>query len=168
MFPFCHDTSCVDAKKIMDANWITAISTLVYTGVTAWLILDQQESRLGDKFLSIVVRAREDPCRQPGATGEIRLVNVGRGPAFIEHFHVTGLSDGSRPDGNHSDDIDRAIGPDVGDPRLQVAFALCRPEVLRQPDVTIIIRYHDIARRVFTSGIRNGQPFYEPPWQQGR
>jgi hypothetical protein len=115
------------------------------------------------------VRCRFDRRPTETDTGHewtTRLVNVGRGPAFIDYFHTTGLGAYSRPDGDWTHDIDKVIGPDVGDPYLQVAFAQdAHPSVLRESGVTIIIRYHDIAGRVFESGIRQGEPFFEPPWQ---
>jgi hypothetical protein len=151
--------------------WISAIAAVgavvaagVYAFLTYRLLSEQQRSWIDDKFPCIVVRAREDRSRQPGGTWEIRLVNIGRGPAFIEYFHTTGLSGGSCPDGDHTRSIDKVIGPDVGDPHLQVAFALGPPATLRLPSVTIIIRYRDIAGRPFESGIIAGEPFFIPPW----
>lgn len=148
----------------------SAIAAGVYAILTNRLLSEQRESRLDDKFPCISLRCRFDRRPTPVATNEnewtIRLVNIGRGPAFIDYFHTTGLGGYSCDDGDHTNGIDKVIGPDVGDPHLQVAFAQgAHPSVLREPGVTIIIRYRDLAGRVFTSGIREGNPFYEPPRQ---
>jgi hypothetical protein len=176
MFPWRRDTPLrKEATKIMTSTCIVTIATVVvavatvvaaiaagvYAFLTNRLLSEQRASRLDDKFPYISVRAREDLSRPPGATWEIRLVNIGRGPAFIEYFETTGLP--SYPDGVHTGDIDKVIGPDVGDPHLQVAFALGPPANLRLPSLTIVIRYRDIAGRVFTSGITAGEPVFEPP-----
>ena len=109
------------------------------------------------------MRSRLIPFPTPGTDWRLRLVNIGRGPAFIEYFHTTGLH--HYDSGNHANDIDKVIGPDVGDPDLQVEFAAGSPADLRLPGVEIVIRYRDMAGRLFESRIREGIPYYEPPWQ---
>lgn len=150
----------------MEPNWIVAISTVVYTGITAWLIFEQRKSRTDDKFPCVVVRSRMTQSRPTahGATADewkLRLVNVGRGPAFIEYFETKGLP--QYADGDHSRDIDKVIGPDVGDPDLQVDFADGTPDHLRLPKVTIVIHYRDIAGNLFKSRLTAGKPEYERP-----
>ncbi len=152
------------AKNIMDPNWIVAIVATVYTVITGWLIIEQRKSRLDDKFPCIVVRC----LYGPGITTfekqwTLRLVNIGRGPAFIKHFYTEGVP--YIADGVHTDDIDNVIGPEVGDPDLQISFAPTNhPSTFQQSPWTIIIRYLDIAGRMFESGIKEGKPFYKPPW----
>jgi hypothetical protein len=153
----------------MDPNWITAISALAYTGITAWLILEQRRSRIDDKFPCVVVRSLRMPVvRQDGSASNqrtLRLINIGRGPAFIEHFSTTGLGNYGPDDGDNTHKIDKVIGPDTGDPYLHVEFAEGSRSVLQQPNVEIVIRYHDVAGRLFKSGITAGKPWYErPPW----
>jgi len=158
-----------EAKKIMEPTWIptwiVAISTVAYTMITGLLILGQRKSRLDDKFPCIVVRSRFSPLATDKKEWTIRLVNISRGPAFIEYFHTIGLGACSRKDGDNTDDIDKVIGPDMGDPDLQVAFAMGHPERLRSPEVKIVIHYRDIAGRLFKSRLIAGKPEYErPPW----
>ena len=148
----------------LDPNWVVAISTTVYTGITAWLIFEQRKSRIEDKFPCIVMRSRLNPSRMTahGATADewkLRLVNIGRGPAFIEHFETKGLP--HYADGTHTDDIDKVIGPDVGDPDLQVDFADGTPTDLRRPGAVVLIRYRDIAGNVFESRLVAGKPEYK-------
>ncbi len=178
-----------EVKNIMTLACITEIATIVvaaatvvvaiaargsakaanrYADLTHQLILEQRESQLNDKFPCIVVRSRH-VVHVSGVTPTTyewkpRLVNIGRGPAFIEYFETTGLEPHYK-NGVHTDEIDKVIGPNVGDPDLEIPFANGTPEVLRRSEVTIVVRYHDIAGRVFTSGIREGNPFYEPAWQ---
>jgi hypothetical protein len=156
-----------EAKKIMDPNWIVAISAVAYTGITAWLILDQRESRLDDKFPCIVVRSRLDRAATDVVTDRnewtLRLVNIGRGPAFIEYFYAEGLHGCSCNDGDLTDIIDKVIGPDTGDPHLQVAFAQGDPQVLRRSELRIIIHYRDVAGRLFKSRLIAGKHEYERP-----
>jgi F0F1-type ATP synthase membrane subunit c/vacuolar-type H+-ATPase subunit K len=174
MFLWLRDTSPRQGvKKIMDPNWIVAAATVVvagaaigsaiaakrYADLTLRLILEQRESQLNDKFPCIVVRSRLMPTlpEHSGAGGwTLRLVNVGRGPAFIESFETTGLP-------GRTDDVDKVIGPDIGDPYSQVQFAHGYPADLTSPKVTIIIRYHDIVGRGFESGIMEGKPFFHSP-----
>ena len=167
-----HTKSCNPNWIVAMATVMVAIATIVYAFITHRLISEQRKNWLDDKFPCISVRARFDRRPTPVATNEnewtVRLVNIGRGPAFIDYFHTMGLSGHSCDNGDRTDGIDKVIGPDVGDPHLQVAFAQgAHPSVLRQPEVAIIIRYHDIAGRSFESGIREGLPFYEPPWRHG-
>jgi hypothetical protein len=143
-----------------------------YADLTHQLISAQRESQLNDRFPCIVVRSRLIP-RRDTSTGyfpevwTIRLVNIGQGPAFIKYFRTAGLSDCGCEDGEHTQDIDKVIGPNVSDPDLRVEFARGQPDILcpatlRSKEVIIIIGYHDIAGRSFESGIK-GQPFYKPP-----
>jgi hypothetical protein len=88
----------------------------------------------------------------------LRLINIGRGPAFIEHFETHGLR--GYPDGIHTNDIDTVIGPDVGDPGQQIEFAGGVPADLRQREVRIIIRYRDIADRQFETEFINGRAHF--------
>lgn len=148
----------------LDPNWVVAVSTVVYTGITAWLIFEQRRSRVEDKFPCIVVRARLNPSRVTalGVTTDewkLRLVNVGRGPAFIEHFETAGLP--HYVDGVHTDAIDKVVGPDVGDPDLQVDFADGTPDDLRRPGVRILVKYRDIAGNLFESILIGGKPSYK-------
>jgi len=174
--------SVARSHQIMDPNWIVAISALAYTGITAWLILDQRESRLDDKFPCVSVRSRKNSDTEDD---EIRLVNVGRGPAFITKFLVEGLHKISPtkkqgkiihddkgeiiyhdyPDGDYTGKIDKVLGPEIGNPDLQCWFAWGTPEDLRSKKVTITIHYRDLAGRLFESGIDKGEPYYKPPWQ---
>jgi hypothetical protein len=143
-----------------------AIAAGVYAFITYRLLSEQRKSRLDDKFPCVIVRGRFGPrvasVMTTGNEWTIRLVNIGRGPAFIDHFETTGLP--GYPDGVHTSDIDKVIGPDVGDPDLQVAFAVGHPSVLRQPGVAIVIHYRDIARRLFKSRLIAGKLDYEFPW----
>ena len=148
----------------MNPNWIIAISTLFYTVITAWLILEQRKSRTDDKFPCIVLRSRLNPSRpttQESTPDEwkLRLVNVGRGPAFIEYFETKGLP--CYVDGVHTDGIDRVIGPDTGDPDLQVDFANGTPDHLRLRKVIVVIRYRDIEGNLFESNLIDGKPGYK-------
>jgi hypothetical protein len=147
----------------MDPNWIVAISALAYTVMTALLILEQRRSRIDDKFPCIVVRSIRMPVvRKDGSAGRewtLRLVNVGRGPAFIDSFRTEGLRNYGPNDGDNTAKIDKVIGPDMGDPYLHVEFAEGSPTVLQRSDVKIVINYRDIAGRLFESGIREGKPF---------
>lgn len=160
----------------MDLTCITAIATVVvaiaaigsaaaatvYAVLTHRLILEQRESRLDDKFPCIVVRSLYGQgATTTGKEWRLRLVNVGRGPAFIESFKTKGLGPNYYPDGDHTHDIDNVIGSDVGDLDLRVYFAHGTPEVLRLPNVEIVIRYRDIAGRLFESRHIAGRLQYE-------
>ncbi len=147
-------------RKWQDPNWITAGSTLIYTLITGWLIFQQRRSRLDDKLPCVVVRARLNPSRsgQWGQTPDewkLRLINIGVGPAFIEQFETKGLS--ALKDGDHTQDIDRVIGADSGDPDQQVDFANGTPLDLRKSGTHITIRYKDIAGRRFETQFHAGR-----------
>jgi hypothetical protein len=148
---------------------------------------------MDDKFPCMVVRSRKrtktNALGQEVESDELRLVNVGRGPAFITKFKVKGLDkicpakdDNGEDmrnekgeiiyrdyeDGDHTDGIDKVIGPDVGDPDLQCWFAWGTPHDLRvdspRPEkVSIGIAYKDIGGREFRSGIIDGKPVWDPP-----
>jgi hypothetical protein len=66
-------------------------------------------------------------------------------------------------DKDHVDDIDRVIGPEVGDPDLQCHFAYGASCDLRKEDLSIGIEYEDTGGRVFRSGIIRGKPVWDPP-----
>ncbi len=146
----------------MEPTWITAICTAVYTVITAWLIIEQRRNRIDDKFPCIVARSRLNPKRAKDIW-RLQLVNIGRGPAFIEYFHTTGLSGCACNDGDNTDKIDNVIGPDVGDSDLQVTFGYGEPEYLKQSGVKIVIRYRDMAGRLFESRLIAGKLEYERP-----
>jgi hypothetical protein len=150
----------------MDPNWISAIAAVgavvaatVYAFITSRLLSEQRRNWIDDKFPCIFVRWGNDPCDD---TWTIRLVNVGRGPAFIEFFHTSGFSSFRCGDGDHTQEIDKVIGPDVGDPTSQVRFALGSKERFKPGEVTVVIRYRDIAGRLFESGVTAGKPVFEP------
>lgn len=157
---------------------IGAIIAAFYAGVTS---SEQRKTRMDDKFPCMVVRSRKNPDSK---VDEIRLVNVGRGPAFMTKFVVKGLDKiyprkddqgepilndkGEKtchdyPDGNHIDEIDRVIGPETGNPDLQCWFAWGTPENLRSEKVSIGITYNDVGGREFKSGIIKGKPVWNPP-----
>jgi hypothetical protein len=177
-------------------DWITLISPVVYFFMTLWLIFGHRKNGTNDKFPCIVVRTRknaftEDSKRKDESKEDssidnnkkapseeeksqrqwgIRLLNIGRGPAFIQHFVTEGLTRGKPPDdwfrysdGIHTQDIDKVIGPEVGDPNLQVHFAYGDSEFLRSDKVSIGIIYNDIAGRQFKSGIIKRNPVWDPP-----
>jgi len=140
------------------------IPPTVYAIMIILLILENQRSGKNDKFPCIVVKARRNPnaTEHPEKEWSIRLINIGRGPAFIKRFAVYGLTD--YRDGDRTDDTDKVIGPEVGDPDLEIEFTFERDlAILRSPDVTIEIWYEDIAGREFVSGIRRGIPCWHPP-----
>ena len=146
--------------KWKDPSWITAASTLIYMLFTGGIILQQRKSRLDDKLPCIVVRARMNPSRlvQGGRTRDewkLRLINIGVGPAFIEHFETKGLP--SLVDGDHTQVIDRVVGAEVGDPDQQVDFADGTPDDIRREGTQFVIRYKDIAGRSFETRIVAGQ-----------
>lgn len=136
-----------------------SIMTMHYQRVSS---NEQRRTRLDDKFPCIVVRSRKNR-----SIYEVRLVNIGKGPAFITQFEVKGLdrlhSDHEYKDGDHTDEIDRALGPEVGDPALQCWFAWGSPKQLRAETVSIGIAYTDIEHREFRSGIIRGKPVWKPP-----
>jgi hypothetical protein len=146
---------------------LAAIGAVIYTGITA---REQRKTRRDDKFPYMVVRSIEKRTGDGLRTGnhELRLVNLGRGPAFITMFRMKGLSKSSRnekiaQDGDHTHMIDRVIGPEVGNPDLQCWFAHGTPDVLRREEVSIGLEYKDIGNRVFRSGIINGKPVWDHP-----
>jgi hypothetical protein len=144
----------------MDPNWIVAIAAIIYAFLTYRLLSEHQKSQLNDKFPCVVVRARRNPFTN---TLEIGLVNVGRGPAFIQSFDTNGLSHLRCSDGDHTDDIDNVIGPNAGNPDLQVVFAYGESKPITAPDVTVVIHYRDIAGRLFKSRFVAGKLDYERP-----
>lgn len=147
---------------------MTAILALIVSIVVAfltWVIYREQcQTRMDDKFPYMVVRSRKNPDTN---VDELRLVNAGRGPAFITRFVVKGLDklDGAHEykDGDHTDQIDRVIGPDMGNLDLQCWFAWGTPANLRSEKVSVGIAYKDIAGRIFESGIIRGKPVWGPP-----
>jgi hypothetical protein len=147
---------------------VVSTAAALFTWATA---SEQRKTRIDDKFPYIVVRSRKRQ-RASDTIDELRLVNVGRGPAFITKFVVKGLDmlDGihSYTDGDHTDEIDRVIGPEIGNPDLQCWFAWGTPQDIRadspRPEkVSIGIAYKDIGGRLFRSGIINGKPVWDPP-----
>lgn len=136
---------------------------MVYATVTLYLIWENQRNGRNDKFPCVIVkaRAREELNVEPEKPWSIRLINVGRGPAFIKKFTVCGLTSYN---GDCTHLIDKVIGPDVGDPHLQIEFTFEKDlGILRESRVTIEIQYEDIAGRPFRSGIEKGIPFWKPP-----
>jgi len=140
-----------------------AIGAAIYTGITA---NEQRKTRRDDKFPYMVVRSIKVESNE----WELRLVNLGRGPAFVTTFKTEGLGElplnkprNIAQDGYHTHEIDRVIGPEVGNPDLECMFAYGSPKVLRKPEVSIGIEYKDIGGRVFRSGIIKGKPVWDPP-----
>lgn len=140
---------------------IGTIAAAIYAGVAA---SEQRRTRMDDKFPCMVVGSRNDD--------ELRLVNIGRGPAFITQFAVEKLDElvaGKKyEDGDKTIYIDRVIGPEVGDPALQCHFAWggakdIREDSPRPEKVSIGIAYEDIGGRLFRSGIIRGTPVWYPP-----
>ena len=158
-----------------------SIAWLVPVLMTLWLILVHLRNGINEKFPCIVVKTRhnhdtkvseekseEEKSQRPW---EIRLVNIGRGPAFIQDVVTEGLTRGERPDVWFDypngrvprKKMDRVIGPEIGDPHLQVHFAYGDTDFLRSDGVSVCIIYNDIAGRMFRSGIVKGNPIWEPP-----
>jgi len=147
---------------------MTAMLALIVSIAVAFLTWvmyrEQRQTRMDDKFPCIIVRSRKNPDT---SVDELRLVNAGRGPAFITRFVVKGLDklDGKHEykDGDHTDEIDRVIGPDMGNLDLQCWFAWGTPANLRSEKVSIGIAYKDTGDRIFESGIIKGKPVWDPP-----
>lgn len=147
---------------------IGTIAAAIYAGVAA---NEQRRTRMDDKFPCMVVRSRDvgpidHKYAKIVATQQLRLVNVGRGPAFITKFRIRNVT--GHKDGDHTIHIDRVIGPEVGDPALQCHFAWGTPQDIREdsnkPDkVSIGICYEDTGGRIFRSGIIRGTPVWDPP-----
>lgn len=146
----------MDIKTTIEAA--IAIFTGCYTIITWRLLREAQRTRKADKMPCVIIRSRRNPPEEmaAGMTGErwdLRLVNVGSGPAFIDRFETNGVP--NYTDGQHV--IDQVIGPDVGDPDLQIAFAEGGPDVVRNPKVKIGIRYHDIYGQSFETIYEDGR-----------
>jgi hypothetical protein len=136
------------------ATVVNGIAAVVYIIFTIWLILEQRNTRLDDKLPCVIVRARENPATSGSSpVWWLRLINIGKGPAFIEHFETHGLP--HYGDGLHTGEIDTVLGPDVGDPGQQIEFTPGNPTHLRQPSVSITIRYRDISGRRFETRFIN-------------
>lgn len=147
-------------KPWANPAWIGAASTVLYTLMTLWIIFEQRETRKDDKLPCVVIRSRLNPAREVhgGMTSDewkLRLINIGGGPAFIEHFETTGVP--GLENGAHTNAIDQVIGPDVGDPDQQIDFASGEPSVLREPGVRIVVRYRDVSKRLFETRLENGR-----------
>lgn len=139
---------------------VSAVSAAVYTGFTAWLLWETIRNRKEDRLPCIVIKARENPPIKMalGVTGPewwLRLINVGHGPAFIDHFETQGIP--GYGDGLHTDHIDSVLGPDNGDPAQQIEFAKGTPADLRIPAISIIVRYRDVYGRRFETHHHNGR-----------
>lgn len=166
-------------------NWheyIGLIQPTVYFIMIIYLVWETRRNGRNDKFPCIIVKGRHRTQyqieRENLKKWGIRLINVGRGPAFIYYFNVAGLTErqgspgpqgppgepGSPVNGNRIHDIDKVIGPEVGDQNLQMEFAEEEEIlILQRENCTIIVKYRDILGREFTSGIRNGDPIWEAP-----
>jgi hypothetical protein len=160
------------------AVWTAFIAPVVYAAMILYLVFESQRSGKNDKFPCVIVKARlncnydEKSTEDEKKKWSIRLINVGRGPAFIKKFTAHGLT--TYPDGDNTHLIDKVIGPDVGDSHLQIEFTFEKDlGILREPRVTVEIQYEDIAGRQFVSGIEKGVPLWKPPtdfkesWLQG-
>lgn len=148
--------------------WTIFVAPAVYALMILYLVFENQRGSKNDKFPCVIVKARLNPNTDEESTKDekkkwsIRLINVGRGPAFIKKFTTYGLT--TYPDGDNTDQIDKVIGPDVGDPHLQIEFTFeVDLAILREPRLTIEIQYEDISGRLFISGIEKGMPFWKPP-----
>jgi hypothetical protein len=159
----------------MDNWWSPFIAPIVYAMMIIYLVWETRRNGINDKFPCIIVKGRERRKEQRDEGLKrwgVRLINIGRGPAFIDDLNVQGLTEYSqgsqgplnKVNGNRTHNIDKVIGPDVGDPDLQMEFAGQEDIlILQRSDVTIEVKYHDITGRNFMSGIRKGVPFWEPP-----
>jgi hypothetical protein len=139
------------------------VAPAVYLLMILYLVWENQRGGRNDKFPCVIVKAREQIQVQPTyKKWGIRLINVGRGPAFIKRFTVNGLT--NYHNGDCTERIDKVLGPDVGDPHLQIEFAYEDDlAILRDPNTTIEIQYEDMAGRLFISGIEKGIPVWKPP-----
>ncbi len=149
----------------MDLIAVLALAVSSAAAFFTWgAVSEQRKTRMDDKFPYMVVRSRKNHDTN---VDELRLVNAGRGPAFITKFVVKGLDrlDGQHEykDGDHTDGIDRIIGPEIGNPDLQCWFAWGTPHHLRSGEVSIGIAYKDIGGRLFRSGIIDVKPVWDPP-----
>lgn len=155
---------------------VQIITPIVTAATIIYLVWETERNGRNDKFPCIIVKGRhrrEDQITKEGLRKwGVRLVNVGGGPAFIDDLDVQGLTEepegangpSKKQNGNRTDNIDKVIGPDVGDPDLQMEFAGEDDILILQRRTVIIeVKYHDITGRNFMSGIRNGFPFWEPP-----
>ena len=116
-------------RKQMDWTIVSAMGAIA-AALYTWVVSgEQRKTRLDDKFPCMVVRCRNNPATK---VDELRLVNAGRGPAFITKFVVKGLDklDGIHRyvDGDHIDGIDRVIGPEMK--VIQICSAGLRGEIL--------------------------------------
>jgi hypothetical protein len=131
---------------------------------TGWMVIEHRRTRVNDKFPCLVVRSR---LNMDTRENEARLVNVGRGPALITKLVTGGLDKlqgfHEYKDGDHTHEIDRIIGPEIGNPDLQCWFAYGSPADLRKKTVSIGIEYKDMGGRIFRSGIIHGIPVWETP-----
>lgn len=143
----------------MSPEAVSAIAAVAYTVITLWLILENRALRADEKLPCVVIRARMNASRSipMGVTADewkLRLINVGSGPAFLESFETSGLP--KYADGVHTGDIDSVIGAG-DDPDQQIDFCDGEPADLRKAGVRIVIRYRDIARRLFETEMKNGR-----------
>jgi hypothetical protein len=144
-------------------SWTAFVAPTVYALMILYLVFENQRGSKNDKYPCVIAKARKNPePNNPDDKWSIRLINVGRGPAFIKKFTTYGLT--TYPEGDNTHLIDKVLGPGPGDANLQIEFTFeVDLEILRSPDVTIEIEYEDIAGRSFISGIERGNPFWKPP-----
>lgn len=154
---------------------IQTVSTIVLVVVTSfyvwltWRILSASIISSKDAKMPVLVfRFRDEPEKK--YIGE-RMVNVGVGPAldirlqsnavfkdnqFVEFEKGRVLEPWRLP-------VDNIIGPDNGDPELQVCYFLSQlnTSILKNPDVELLATYKDVFGREFRTRFMNLENKFE-------
>jgi hypothetical protein len=155
-------------------SWIQAGSTVVLVVVTiayvilTWRILSASTTSSKDAKMPVLVfRFLEEK----DFVSE-RIVNIGQGPALDIRLQSNGVFNNGQLQGfqkGHSLEtwplpIDNSIGPDNGNPALQVCYLIStgHSSILKHPDAELLLTYKDVFGREFQTRFVNLENKFAP------
>ncbi|MBI4248082.1 MAG: hypothetical protein HY611_01160 [Elusimicrobia bacterium] len=156
---------------------MAAILTAIGIFLTLWvywrLLREAERTRQDQQIPVLCFRFREHESDNSGAQYSYRIVNAGHGTAFITDFRILK----SRACQKGTPDIDTVLGPPIGDPILEIAFAFepvfatdtdfqsmrRRDPELRVSETHYEIEYTDVFKRRFRTVFKSKKhEFYGP------
>lgn len=148
---------------------LLVLLTAVYATLTYFILRESRSERLNQKIPVIVFRFRHIPeqlNQHIVRETQERLVNIGSGPALDIQLTTNQKFDGLEMAGKDADGlmpwpnkypVDNVLGPDSGDPDMQVCF-MARTgglSILKDPTLVLKVRYKDIFGRSYETIFKN-------------
>ncbi len=140
---------------------IIALLTAFYVWYTRQLLANVRAETLNQKRPIIVFRFRHAKGSGGGPVTQDRMVNVGSGPALHIALYSNLVVSENGGDASLSDQlrpwplpVDNVLGPESGDPDMQICFNVGQGEVktlLRAEGVKLSVKYEDIFGRKFAT-----------------